>query len=211
MSHTHPAGCAPVDHHTAVAFEVPASLLLSPTLEADSEIYVTLLLTWPDITPSKFIHSSGLNLNRELLRCDVHRASLDWTTACFHWGAEYLGFFITVSACDEGVYAPYVHEGERCLHTLFCIFAFTLRGYGTQSLNEPCRNTSRFLDVNCVVSSQVCRRPSSSASTSRPERQQTRACVWAPDGHRNSSRTAKLSPAHQGTVNPTNRPYIAII
>lgn len=211
MSHTHPEGCAPVDHHTAVAFEVPASLLLSPTLEADSEIYVTLLLTWPDITPSKFIHSSGLNLNRELLRCDVHRASLDWTTACFHWGAEYLGFFITVSACDEGVYAPYVHEGERCLHTLFCIFAFTLRGYGTQSLNEPCRNTSRFLDVNCVVSSQVCRRPSSSASTSRPERQQTRACVWAPDGHRNSSRTAKLSPAHQGTVNPTNRPYIAII
>lgn len=211
MSHTHPEGCAPVDHHTAVAFEVPASLLLSPTLEADSEIYVTLLLTWPDITPSKFIHSSGLNLNRELLRCDVHRASLDWTTACFHWGAEYLGFFITVSACDEGVYAPYVHEGERCLHTLFCIFAFTLRGYGTQSLNEPCRNTSRFLDVNCVVSSQVCRRPSSSASTSRPGRQQTRACVWAPDGHRNSSRTAKLSPAHQGTVNPTNRPYIAII
>lgn len=211
MSHTHPEGCAPVDHHTAVAFEVPASLLLSPTLEADSEIYVPLLLTWPDITPSKFIHSSGLNLNRELLRCDVHRASLDWTTACFHWGAEYLGFFITVSACDEGVYAPYVHEGERCLHTLFCIFAFTLRGYGTQSLNEPCRNTSRFLDVNCVVSSQVCRRPSSSASTSRPGRQQTRACVWAPDGHRNSSRTAKLSPAHQGTVNPTNRPYIAII
>lgn len=206
MSHTHPEGCAPVDHHTAVAFEVPASLLLSPTLEADSEIYVTLLLTWPDITPSKFIHSSGLNLNRELLRCDVHRASLDWTTACFHWGAEYLGFFITVSACDEGVYAPYVHEGERCLHTLFCIFAFTLRGYGTQSLNEPCRNTSRFLDVNCVVSSQVCRRPSSSASTSRPERQQTRACVWAPDGHHNSSRTAKLSPAHQGTVNLTNRP-----
>lgn len=211
MSHTHPEGCAPVDHHTAVAFEVPASLLLSPTLEADSEIYVTLLLTWPDITPSKFIHSSGLNLNRELLRCDVHRASLDWTTACFHWGAEYLGFFITVSACDEGVYAPYVHEGERCLHTLFCIFAFTLRGYGTQSLNEPCRNTSRFLGFSCVVSSQVCRRPSSSASTSRPGRQQTRACVWAPDGHRNSSRTAKLSPAHQGTVNPTNRPYIAII
>lgn len=206
MSHTHPEGCAPVDHHTAVAFEVPASLLLSPTLEADSEIYVTLLLTWPDITPSKFIHSSGLNLNRELLRCDVHRASLDWTTACFHWGAEYLGFFITVSACDEGVYAPYVHEGERCLHTLFCIFAFTLRGYGTQSLNEPCRNTSRFLGINCVVSSQVCRRPSSSASTSRPGRQQIRACVWAPDGHRNSSRTAKLSPAHQGTVNLTNRP-----
>lgn len=206
MSHTHPEGCAPVDHHTAVAFEVPASLLLSPTLEADSEIYVTLLLTWPDITPSKFIHSSGLNLNRELLRCDVHRASLDWTTACFHWGAEYLGFFITVSACDEGVYAPYVHEGERCLHTLFCIFAFTLRGYGTQSLNEPCRNTSRFLGFSCVVSSQVCRRPSSSASTSRPGRQQTRACVWAPDGHHNSSRTAKLSPAHQGTVNLTNRP-----
>lgn len=206
MSHTHPEGCAPVDHHTAVAFEVPASLLLSPTLEADSEIYVTLLLTWPDITPSKFIHSSGLNLNRELLRCDVHRASLDWTTACFHWGAEYLGFFITASACDEGVYAPYVHEGERCLHTLFCIFAFTLRGYGTQSLNEPCRNTSRFLGINCVVSSQVCRRPSSSASTSRPGRQQTRACVWAPDGHHNSSRTAKLSPAHQGTVNLTNRP-----
>lgn len=206
MSHTHPEGCAPVDHHTAVAFEVPASLLLSPTLEADSEIYVTLLLTWPDITPSKFIHSSGLNLNRELLRCDVHRASLDWTTACFHWGAEYLGFFITVSACDEGVYAPYVHEGERCLHTLFCIFASTLGGYGTQSLNEPCRNTSRFLGINCVVSSQVCRRPSSSASTSRPGRQQTRACVWAPDGHHNSSRTAKLSPAHQGTVNLTNRP-----
>lgn len=45
MSHTHPEGCAPVDHHTTVAFEVPASLLLSPTLETDSEIYVTLLLT----------------------------------------------------------------------------------------------------------------------------------------------------------------------
>lgn len=205
MSHTHPEGCAPVDHHTAVAFEVPASLLLSPTLEADSEIYVTLLLTWPDITPSKFIHSSGLNLNRELLRCDVHRASLDWTTAFFHWGVEYLGFFITVSACDS-LCSICTWGWEMLTYSVFCIFAFTLGGYGTQSLNEPCMNTSRFLDVNCVVSSQVCRRPSSSASTSRPGRQQTRACVWAPDGHRNSSRTAKLSPAHQGTVNLTNRP-----
>lgn len=205
MSHTHPEGCAPVDHHTAVAFEVPASLLLSPTLEADSEIYVTLLLTWPDITPSKFIHSSGLNLNRELLRCDVHRASLDRTTAFFHWGVEYLGFFITVSACDS-LCSICTWGWEMLTYSVFCIFAFTLGGYGTQSLNEPCMNTSRFLDVNCVVSSQVCRRPSSSASTSRPERQQTRACVWAPDGHRNSSRTAKLSPAHQGTVNLTNRP-----
>lgn len=205
MSHTHPEGCAPVDHHTAVAFEVPASLLLSPTLEADSEIYVTLLLTWPDITPSKFIHSSGLNLNRELLRCDVHRASLDWTTAFFHWGVEYLGFFITVSACDS-LCSICTWGWEMLTYSVFCIFAFTLGGYGTQSLNEPCRNTSRFLGFSCVVSSQVCRRPSSSASTSRPGRQQTRACVWAPDGHRNSSRTAKLSPAHQGTVNLTNRP-----
>lgn len=98
MSHTHPEGCAPVDHHTAAAFEVPASLLLSPTLEAGSEIYVTLLLTWPDITPSEFIHSSGPNLNRELLRFDVHCASLDRTTACFHWGAEYLSCFIAISA-----------------------------------------------------------------------------------------------------------------
>lgn len=119
MSHTHPEGCAPVDHHTAVAFEVPASLLLSPTLEADSEIYVTLLLTWPDITPSKFIHSSGLNLNRELLRFDVHRASLDRTTACFHWGAEYLASSLYLRAI---VYAPYVREGERCLHTVCSAF-----------------------------------------------------------------------------------------
>ena len=37
VSHTHPEGRAPVDHHTTVAFEVPASLLLSPTLEADSQ------------------------------------------------------------------------------------------------------------------------------------------------------------------------------
>lgn len=44
MSDAHPEGCAPVDHHTAMVFEVPASLLLSPTLEADSGSYVTLLL-----------------------------------------------------------------------------------------------------------------------------------------------------------------------
>lgn len=31
-----PEGCAPVDHHTTDAFEVPASLVLSPTFETDS-------------------------------------------------------------------------------------------------------------------------------------------------------------------------------
>lgn len=44
MSHTHPEGCTSVHHHTTVAFEVPAMMLLSPALEADPEIMLMLLL-----------------------------------------------------------------------------------------------------------------------------------------------------------------------
>lgn len=109
MSHTRPEGWAPVDHHTTVPFEAPASLLLSPTLEADSEIYVTLLLTWPDITPLKFIHSSGQSLSRQLYFFAVHCAPLYTTTGWCHWGAWYLGCF-TYTVCLQYCLL-HMHEG----------------------------------------------------------------------------------------------------